>query len=221
MPGDLVLIWSDDTAVAVSKPSGLLVHNSAYAGPKERSLRGLLGEQLGRRVFPLNRIDRGASGVVLFARETDHVAAWQARLGEPGTEKLYVALVRGRLDQPVEVDSPVPDEDGRPHEAQSVVVPLGVSTVDRCSLVGVRLLTGRLHQARRHLRHLGHAILGDSTYGNSGVNREYQARYGLARLALHAAELRVIPPGRTEPVLIRADLPEDLSAVLRQLFPGT
>lgn len=219
MPGDLAILWSDDTAVAVSKPSGLLVHNSAFAGPRERSLRGLLGAQLGRRVFPVNRLDRGASGVVLFARETAHAAAWQACLAEPSTEKLYVALVRGRLDQPAEVDSPVPDEDGRPHAAQSVVVPLGVSTVDRCSLVGVRLLTGRHHQARRHLRHLGHAVLGDSTYGNSVANREYQARYGLARLALHAAELRVIPPGLTAPVVIRADLPGDLAAVLRQLFP--
>jgi len=219
VPGDLVLLWSDDTAVVVSKPSGLLVHNSAYVGPKERSLRGLLGEHLGRRVFPVNRIDRGASGVVLFARETEHVAAWQARLAAPGTEKLYLALVRGRLDQPAEVDSPVPDEDGRPHQAQSIVVPLGVSQVDRCSLVGVRLLTGRLHQARRHLRHLGHAVLGDSTYGNSVVNREYQARYGLGRLALHAAELRVIPPGQAAPAIIRADLPADLLTVLRQLFP--
>lgn len=211
----VLLLARHDDLCFVDKPSGLLVHNSAWAGPRERTLVDHVTETLGAGWHPLHRLDRQTSGVVAFAR-TEHVARLQAALA--AADKRYWALVRGHLRATVEVDHPIVDEEDGvrvAREATSVVTPLVLSTVERCSLVEVRLLTGRRHQARRHLKHLSHPVLGDATHGKGPLNREYRARYGLARLALHARSLALDGRAATSP------LPADLAAVIQRLFPSS
>lgn len=222
----LSILWQDDTALAVNKPSGWLVHNSAWAGPRETSLRSALVATLGAPLHPVNRLDRGASGVVLFARTPTDARRWQEAWQAPLVRKGYLALVRGRLREPVNVDHAIRDKraGGSPtvaREARSRVEPVACSETERCSLVRIWLLTGRRHQARRHLKHLSHPIVGDTTWGKGDVNRHYRSHYGLHRLALHADRITLLHPGTEASLTLRAPLPEDLAPVLTALFPKT
>ena len=219
MMHSLDILWQDESAVAVNKPSGLLVHNSRWAGPKERSLRQILADQIGGPVYVVHRLDRPTSGALLFARSREAARAWHEALAASETVKIYLALVRGHLSEPVMVDHAF-KVDGKLRDARSQVTPLLNSSVERCALVAVRLFTGRRHQARRHLKHISHPVLGDTTHGQGSLNRYYRAEYGLHRLALHAWRLNVRHPLRDEQVQIEAPIPEDLTSVLRRLFPG-
>jgi tRNA pseudouridine65 synthase len=212
------ILWQDETALAVNKPSGLLVHNSRYAGPREYSLRQMVGDQLGHPVYPLHRLDRPASGVLLFVKQRQWASPWQERLASTPTEKIYLALVRGRLTTPVTIDHPLKDGDVY-REARSHIAPLLSSTFERCSLLQVRIETGRKHQVRRHLAHISHPIIGDTAYGKGAINRHYRAQYDLRRLALHAWRLGISHPLTDECLRLCAPLPADLRSPLISLFP--
>lgn len=213
------VLWRDETAIAVDKPSGVLVHNSGFAGPREVSLRQRLGAQTGRRVFPVHRVDRGTSGVLLFATETEHVAAWQSALASAQSTKLYLVVVRGHVAaDAATISTPLRDEQ-RTLAAQTHVVRLASSPVARCSLLAVVIATGRHHQIRRHLNGVDHPVVNDATHGNSRFNREMAPRTGTARLLLHAWALRLTPPGADDAIELVAAPTGDLAAALDRLFP--
>ncbi len=210
------LLYRSDTLIAVNKPSGVLVHNSHYAGSKERSLRQELGRICGRRVFPVHRIDRGAGGVVLFASEREHAARWQTALSSPATTKTYVAIVRGHPKTAMMINRDI-KIDGVAKAAHTHMRPICSSLVERMSLIALQLATGRKHQARRHCKHISHPIVGDSTWGRGEINRHARARWGLSRLALHLAAVELSIDADTR-LLIRAPIPDDLAEPIRSLF---
>lgn len=212
------ILWQDDTVLAVNKPSGLLVHNSRYAGPKEYSLRQMVGEQLGHPVYPIHRLDRPTSGVLLFVKQRQWAQPWHDQLTSASSRKTYLALVRGHLTAPAMIDHPLKEGNVR-REARSHVSLLLSSSVERCSLVQVQIETGRKHQVRRHLNHISHPIIGDTTYGKGAINRHYRAQYDLWRLALHAWRLDIIHPETDECLRLCAPLPDDLLSPLFALFP--
>ncbi len=212
------ILWQDGTALAVNKPSGLLVHNSRYAGPKEVSLRQIVGDQLGQPVYPVHRLDRPTSGVLLFVKERHWAQPWHDALTSSSSQKTYLALVRGHLTEPVMIDHAITQGEVR-REARSQVSPLLPSPVERCSLVQVQIDTGRKHQVRRHLNHISHPIIGDTTYGKGAINRQYRTDYDLWRLALHAWRLDIIHPETGEALHLAAPVPTDLLSPLMALFP--
>lgn len=207
------VLWRDDTVVVIDKAPGLLVHNSAWAGPPETTLTALARDALGLPLVPLHRLDRGTSGGVAFAVAAAAAAAAAARLGTP---KDYLAIVRGHLRAPVNVDHALDDDVAKGShrkEARSRLVPVASSPVERLSIVAVRLWTGRRHQARRHCKHVSHPIIGDATHGKGPLNRDLAARFGLSRLCLHAFRLGV------GDVVVESPLPTDWTAPLARLFP--
>jgi tRNA pseudouridine65 synthase len=214
MPVDLLHV-DEDLVVAV-KPAGMLMHNSAYAGPREVSLLDVLRTQVPGPLLGIHRLDRGASGVVALGRNPDAVRAAQASWADQ-THKAYLALVRGHLGNAVEVDHPVKDENGTAKDARSSVVPRWQSSVERVSLVEVTLWTGRRHQVRLHLRHLSHPIVGDSNYGDGKFNRAFATRFGLKRLMLHACVLALPHPRTGEKLVFNAPPTPELAAVLGML----
>jgi tRNA pseudouridine65 synthase len=209
-----MILFADETAVFAAKPSGLLVHNSAFAGPREHTFTDVVEERCGP-VVPLHRLDRGTSGVMGFAKSPDAARAWQGALATAG--KHYVALVRGQLRAAVVVDHPLKDEEGVARDAKSDVAPLATSAEPRVSLVTVRLHTGRQHQVRRHLKHLSHPVIGDANYGKGPLNRALCASHGICRLALHALALVVEHPVTGARLVLAAPLPADLP--LARVFP--
>lgn len=215
----LPVLFHDDRLLAVDKPSGLLVHRG-WGDDRVTALQ-LARRIAGRRVFPVHRLDRGTSGVLAFALDGEAAR----RLGEAfaGGEvaKVYVALVRGRAPESVLVDHPIPRSEGGPRvPAVTAVRRLAVVELEPrrvYSLVEARPATGRLHQVRRHLKHLSLPVIGDVEYGKGEHNRFFRERFGLHRLALHAASLDLPHPATGERLRLAAPLPADLAATLAAL----
>ena len=224
-PGTTRLIARHGDSLAfIDKPSGILVHNSAWAGPREpHTLVDDVRRLLGDGWAPLHRLDRQTSGVVAFARDADAgaVARWQRALAADDCDKRYWALVRGHFAAAVRVDHAFADDDDDTdavRDAVSEIAPLLVSPVDRCSLVEIRLLTGRRHQARRHLKHLAHPVIGDASHGKGAINRAYREQYGVRRMALHARSIQIVDATSAACVRAVSKLPLDLSSALCRLF---
>jgi tRNA pseudouridine65 synthase len=205
------VLYHDAALLAVNKPSGLLTHRG-WANDADNALvraRALAG----RYVYPVHRLDRATSGVLLFALSSELAAVMGRQLEAGGFEKRYLALVRGIPPDQVEVDHPLASERGaEPKAAQTSVRRLG--SFERYALVEAAPKTGRPHQIRRHLKHLSHPILGDTRYGDGKHNRACRERFALHRLALHAASLALTHPVTAERLLLRASLPADLSIAL-------
>jgi len=207
----LEIVHADEHLVAINKPSGMLVHRG-WAQDDIVAV-DLLHAQLGRRVWPLHRLDRGTSGVVLFALDVETARELSAELERGGLTKRYLALVRGLapegellIDYSLRrVDSKAKDR----QDAQTRIRRLG--SFERYSLVEAVPLTGRTHQIRRHLKHIAHPIIGDVRYGKGDHNRLFRERFGLHRLALHAAELR------WGELAIHAPVPADLAGPLAEM----
>jgi tRNA pseudouridine65 synthase len=194
----------------VGKPARLITHKNAQSADRLAALQWVR-DQLGKRVQPIHRLDRPASGCLLFSTD-DRAADLQACLGAPEARKEYVALVRGCIPVGAEttIDRPL---DGRPSRTELLV--LGSMPEPRCSLVLARLHSGRFHQIRRHLAGIGNPILGDSRHGDTRVNRWWREHHGLPRLMLHAWGLAFQAPDR--PADARCPLWPDMAKVLRAL----
>jgi len=215
----LAILVEDEFLLAVDKPSGMLVH-SGWARDGVL-LVDLVREYLGPgTVHPLHRLDRGTSGVVLFARTAAIAAAVQAGFGDGRVEKRYLALVRGVAPESGDIDHPVPRRPKGPRvPAQTGFRRLAWVEAEprEVSLVEAFPRTGRLHQVRRHLRHLNHPVIGDANYGACKLNRALAAEYGLRRLALHAARLHFTHPITGQPMTIEAPLPADFREPLQRM----
>ncbi len=195
--------------VVVDKPSGLLVHRQP--GVREPAAVQRLRDQLGCRVWPVHRLDRGTSGCLLFALR--HAAIAPLHRALVNGHKRYLAHVRGNVaaTEPFEVDAPLRAK-GREREARTRFTRLGGAPEPRSSLVLAEPATGRFHQVRRHLVRVSHPVLGDTTHGDSRENRWWRAAFGLRRLALHCWQLHLDLAGGV-PLRVEAPVPGDLRAV--------
>lgn len=206
--GDVAILHRDARCVAVDKPAGLATHRGWSAD--EDALLQRVRDAVGAYVYPVHRLDRGASGVVLFALDQGAARAFSEVWTE--AEKRYVAITRGHPPAHVVVDHPIPNVEGG--ERVPAVTDVWMrEALGRYAVVEARPRTGRLHQIRRHLKHLSCPLIGDANYGKSEHSRLFRERFGLARLALHAASLAVPHPdgGRIE---VRAPLAADLARAI-------
>jgi tRNA pseudouridine65 synthase len=204
----LRLLHLDEDIVAIDKPAGLLVHPTALDAHEERSALKLLRAQLGQWVWPLHRLDKGTSGVLLFARSAEAARHWSAAFEDGRVSKRYLALVRGwpapagTIDQPLARDPELPSA-GQPRvqaltRYQRLACfdwPFSVDprhATSRYALVEAEPVTGRRHQIRRHFKHIAHPLVGDATHGKGAHNRAVANWLGVQRLWLHAqaVELR-------------------------------
>ena len=211
------VLYADEHLVVADKPSGLLVHRG-WDNDDDVALFRVRDAMGGEHVFPIHRLDRGTSGALLFARTREAAATLCKSFEEGRVEKRYLALVRGTAPDEGLIDYPIPkSEDGPRVPARTRFRSLGRSAVDRCSLVLAMPETGRLHQIRRHLRHVNHPLVGDVAYGSGAINRHYRATYDLHRLALHACHLAFDHPVTGARVAIDAPVPHDLASALDKL----
>lgn len=221
----LSLLYRDDALVVVDKPAGLIVHRGW--AQDEVTVLSLLRDLLGHWVYPAHRLDRGTSGVLLFANSPEVAAQLGTAFAEDRVHKRYLALVRGRAPEQVLIDHPLAKEPGKPRQpAQTRAgrlfsAPLRNELTDverQYSWVEAFPLTGRAHQVRRHLKHISHPIIGDVRYGKSEHNYLFQRRFGLTRLALHAERVSLEHPLSGLPLEVCAPLPEDLRSVWAALL---
>lgn len=194
---EIPVLYGDEHLVAVHKPAGLLVHRNAHAG-REPFLLQILRDQLGQRLYPVHRLDRPTSGLMIMALspQAAHTLALQFANQEVG--KTYLAVARGFAPLQGLIDDPLKSESGTLQEARTeftrlataeIPHPVGPNPTARYSLVQVRPGTGRTHQIRRHFAHIRHPLIGDVLRGDGRQNRFFREHFGLHRLLLASAEL--------------------------------
>jgi len=234
----LPILYRDDWLVVVDKPAGLLVHRSPVDARETRFALQMLRDQLGRHVYPLHRLDKGTSGALVFALDPATARDLSEAFAGAEVGKWYLALVRGWPDECGEIDHALrPVEDnvlpatGRPPQSartdyerlETFEIPHRVDRYpsSRYALLRLRPRTGRRHQLRRHLAHLSHPIIGDSTYGKGAHNRLFARLYDVRRLMLACVRLELPHPVTQQRLRVDAPLAEEFAAVLRALGSGS
>ena len=233
----LRILYRDDSLIAIDKPSGLLVHRSDIDRRETRFAVQLLRDQIGRRVYPAHRLDRGTSGVLLFAYDGETASRLGAQFESRAVDKTYLAVVRGHPPESGVIDHPLsrrPDDyEYLPANAPLAPQPaltrfrrLAVTELpyavdryptSRYALVELSPETGRRHQLRRHLKHLAHPIIGDSTYGKGRHNRLFHEVFSCQRMLLACTALRFAHPASGAPLHLEAAPDGDFARVLAAL----
>lgn len=214
MPEPLVVLYRDARLIAIDKPAGLLVHRTLLDRHETEFAVQRLRDQIGQPVHPVHRLDRGTSGVLVFALDRDTARRLSETFANGGVEKRYLAVVRGWPATAGTIDHAlkrVPD-DAEWIDPRAQLLPQAAVThwrrlasaelpianerhpTTRIALLELQPETGRRHQIRRHLKHAAHPIIGDATYGKGALNRAFAAHTGCRRLLLHCAEMRFALP---------------------------
>lgn len=233
-PDTLHVVYRDDWLVAVDKPPALLVHRTALDRHETRFAVQLLRGQLGRRVYPVHRLDKPTSGLLLFALDPATARHLAQQFEAQTVAKAYLAVVRGWSPEQTVVDhalaEPVdthdaPERPARPARTclrtlATVELPDAVDRypTSRYSLVALYPRSGRRHQLRRHMKHIAHPIVGDTRYGKGTHNRFFRERYGCERLLLACVGLAFEHPADPTKVVRLTQAPGDsFAAVLQAL----
>lgn len=209
MAATIGIVFQNDNLVVVNKPANMLVHRSALS-TDSRFLLTTLRRQLGRLVFPAHRLDRPTSGLMVFALRQEIVSRLGIAFQEGEVEKRYLAVVRGWVQEGGVIDYPLKKEGkGAVQEAVSNYEPLsrtefpwpvaGFATA-RYTLLSITPQTGRWHQIRRHLAHLRHPVVGDTSHGDGKHNRLFREHLNIHRLMLHASSLSFSEPETGQPL---------------------
>ncbi len=220
----LSIIYRDEYLIAINKPSGLLVHKSPIDRHEHINAMHLLRDQIGQWVYPVHRLDRPTSGVLLFALSPEIAQKMGQQFEQQEINKTYWAIVRGYTPQSGEIDHPLkPTADFKSQkakvsqkpaqEAKSSYTRIGTLELphqvdkypcSRYSLIELKPTTGRKHQLRKHLKHISHPIIGDPKYGKSRHNHFFQQHFDCHRLLLAATEMTFKHPVTTQEVKIKA-----------------
>lgn len=207
----LDILYLDDYLAIVNKPAGWLVHRTPLDKGESRFVLQALRDQIGQHVWPVHRLDKGTSGVLVFALSAEVASALgQAFESGVGLHKTYRAIVRGWPADAQLIDHALkrmPDDmRSQREEVQSaqtrlhplrrgeLPIPQGDFATLRWAEVQLQPLTGRRHQLRRHMKHIAHPIIGDATHGKGPLNRAVAAHWGVGRLWLHALSLQLTHP---------------------------
>lgn len=231
-PAVLKLLHIDPHLVAIDKPAGLLVHRTALDAHEQRFAMQMLRDQIGAPVWPVHRLDKGSSGVLLFALNAEVARILCAAFEQGLVHKRYRALVRGwpKAASGV-IEHPLARDPERASQGQVMLASRtdwrtvarfewpfatdGLHSSSRYALLEALPHSGRRHQIRRHLKHLAHPIVGDATHGKGAHNRAVAHYLGLQRLWLHALELRIEHPVSGEALQLQAELGPEWEALAR------
>jgi len=233
---ELEILFQDEHLVVINKPSGLLVHKSMIDRHEIYFAMKMLRDQLGQWVYPVHRLDKPTSGVLLFALDSESAKLMSEQFKVHSIVKEYVAVVRGYTPQSGVIDhalkeklDKISDKDARQDkEAQEAVTAFErVATIElnaavgrystvRYSLVKLRPQTGRKHQLRRHMKHISHHILGDTKYGRGEHNKFVRQKYNMHRLLLHCSALEVEHPYKKQKLRFEAAFDETFEMIMKE-----
>ena len=233
----LSILYQDEHIVAIDKPSGLLVHRSMIDKRETRFALQMTRDQIGQYVYPVHRLDKPTSGVLLMALSSEIAAKLTQQFTEKKITKKYIALVRGYISDTGTIDYPLKEELDKMTDKKAqqdkpaqdaithyrtlwqgeVPIPVGRYDTARYSLVSVAPETGRKHQIRRHMKHIFHPIVGDTTHGDGKHNTMFREQFGLSRLLLVANELNFEHPVTEEETRLIAPIGEEFEKVLAEL----
>ncbi|MDX1447175.1 pseudouridine synthase [Lishizhenia sp.] len=224
---ELDILYQDEYYVAVNKPTGLLVHRTNLATDAEEFALQIVRDQTGKHLYPIHRLDRKTSGVLLFAFSSEAAQKMQETLASINTQKRYLAIVRGHFPEEIYVDYSLKNLKGKAQEAQTQFrclmqsecdFPSGKFETSRYSLIEAFPKTGRMHQIRKHCNHLRHPIIGDRPHGCNKQNKILGERFGLEQMMLHAVDFRLKHPYSFENMVIEAPLFDEFERMQKLLL---
>jgi tRNA pseudouridine65 synthase len=222
----LEIIYQDEVMVVINKPTGLLVHRSPIAADASEFAIQVLRDQLGQKVYPVHRLDRKTSGLLVFALNEEVNKHLQMAFMNRKIDKKYVALVRGFITEKGTIDYALTNEAGKVQDALThfkllqqfeIEIPNGKFTTARFSLVEVEPETGRMHQIRKHFAHIFHPIIGDRPHGCNKQNKLFLEKWGMNSMLLHASELTFKHPVSDQEMTFEARLPADFKMTIERL----
>lgn len=231
----LEILYRDEFLVAINKPSGLLVHRSPIDRYETEFAVQILRDQIGQFVYPVHRLDKPTSGVLLFALDKESASLLGEQFMSRESKKSYIAVVRGYIEErgiiehalTIKLDKIADKDSSVPIEAQEATTEYErVATVEldfavgkydktRYSLVKLYPMTGRKHQLRRHMKHISHHILGDTKYGRGEHNIFIREQFDCHRMLLHASELQIRHPYTNEILVIQASLDDTFESMCK------
>ncbi|WJG08543.1 tRNA pseudouridine(65) synthase TruC [Aliiglaciecola sp. LCG003] len=230
----LPIVYQDEYIVAIDKPAGLLVHRSMLDKHETLFAMQILRDQLGQHVFPVHRLDRPTSGVLLFALSSEIARNLTEQFSAKNIAKTYFAIVRGHSPEQGHIDYALKEkldkiadkkarQDKEPQQAQTdfvtlkqVEVPFAVGRYQtaRYSLVKLHPLTGRKHQLRRHMAHIRHPIVGDTTHGDGKQNQFIRQQYGFEGMALTCQQMIIEHPVELKKLVLRSQFDARMANLL-------
>jgi len=231
----LEILYRDDEIIAINKPSGLLVHKSPIDKHETEFALQILRDQIGQYVYPVHRLDKPTSGVLLFALNAEVAQSMSLLFRSSEVHKEYIAIVRGYAADEMLIDHPLKQmldtkeqkKMGITKEAQeaqtayvrlgTVELPYAVSRypVARYSLVKLLPKTGRKHQLRRHMKHIFHPIVGDTKHGRGEHNMLFREKFECHRLLLHANRIQFVHPISKQKLVIEAPLDDHFKKLFK------
>jgi len=238
VPTPLTILFQDDVLIAIDKPAGMLVHRTKLDAYATRFAMQTLRDQIGERVWPIHRLDKPTSGILVFGRSREAARQLSSIFEERRIEKGYRAVVRGWTDPQDTINYPLKEvldkttdrkaqQDKPAQEALTrfttvaqceVDAPVGRYDTARYSLVDVQPITGRKNQIRRHFKHIFHPILGDRKFGDRAHNSFFRDTLGVERMLLAAISLSFEHPVTGAALRIEADsgFPSAVSSLFQE-----
>ena len=219
------IVYEDEAICIVNKPFGIPVQGGSHIAV---CLTEILSKQLRTEIFPVHRLDKETSGLLVTAKSAAAARSCRALFESQAVEKEYLALCFGNFEHSVNkktlksspkegiIDTPIM-ENGTPKPASSAYKLL--AGTDAYSLFSVRLHTGRMHQIRIHLAGIGCPIIGDDKHGNFALNKKLWKTVRIKKLQLCAYRLRFLIGGM--PHLFTIPIPEHIQAAIDMLIPET
>ncbi len=222
----LPILYQDKHLVAVNKPSGMLVHPSNVDPHETQSAMKNVRDQVGQWVYPVHRLDKATSGALLFALDKETARQITELFCGGRISKSYLAVVRGFTREEEQIDHPLKEKADKMTDQRAdrekpakpaitgyrrlatieIPRPVGRYSTARYSLVKAAPLTGRKHQIRRHMKHIFHPVVGDTTYGDGKQNDFFRRNFNCRRLLLHAHSIAFVHPNTGARLYIQAPL---------------
>ena len=222
------IIFEDDYLLCVAKPNNVLVHHAHHSRnmADETSLLQQIVIDLDLKVYPIHRLDRKTSGIILLAKEKEYVSKFQDLFSSNSIEKTYYGVVRGFSPATKVIDSPVKGRDANVHkkalthlktlENITLDIPVKPYESSRYSLVELLPKTGRMHQLRVHMNKISHPLIGDAKYGDKNHDVMYVENFGWENMFLHAGKLQFKHPFTEEELMLKAKFPKDWLALFNR-----
>lgn len=230
------ILYQDAYLIAINKPSGLLVHRSPIDKNETAFALQLVRDQINRYVYPVHRLDKPTSGILIFALNAEIAKVLSEQFRANAIEKEYLAIVRGYTPEQDLIDYPLKqmldtkeekklgitkeeqEAQTRYERLATVELPYAVSRypVARYSLVMLKPMSGRKHQLRRHMKHIFHPIVGDTKHGRGEHNKLFREKFDCHRLLLHAQNMSFVHPVSKETLRITAPLDQVFEKLLNE-----
>lgn len=233
------IVYQDEYLVAIQKPAGLLVHKSPIDRHEKRYAMKILRNQIGQWVYPVHRLDKPTSGLLLFTLDKDTARHVSQQFEQQLITKEYLAVVRGFtppegiIDYPLNeiavfkhLEKNIEQKEAKASEThyktlKQYILPYSDGHFEKCrySLVKLFPKTGRKHQIRRHLKHISHPIVGDVKHGRGEHNKLFKVHMDSHRLLLAAQTMHLTHPVTNKKLCIECPLEDSFQQLLARLKP--